>query len=347
MSVLRYFAIAVVTMVAFCEGQPKWFQDKENELLKTLQAAQAMKLNQLEEQGLRHVMEDVQQGRDPEGEDEVIRMELAYAFRNLMSLNPYDEARIKADFREVLGEKIANEIFEEGEKITEEELRKKQHVQKDLDFNKRQKGAWNHVVSDAKRGRDMTDHNKSILHRITLDASMIFALPPEELEAEKALLVLAYGEETAQRILDGIQVVHDEVKSKAQATSEAERAMKEVLAGKDIPHDQAQAAVATPVQVQAVRVNPAVQPQNAGVKPTQGQAVHPNPVPVKVPAANPAKAQTDAPNPSEGEAEAAQPAAQPNVAQRLRAKPAKGQPTRAQAAEATPTEMKDVDTGAT
>eukprot|EP00058_Branchiostoma_floridae_P016586 XP_002602074.1 hypothetical protein BRAFLDRAFT_127349 [Branchiostoma floridae] len=336
----------MATMVAFCEGQPKWFKDKENELLKTLQAAQAMKLNQLEEKGLRHVMEDVQQGRDPEGEDEVIRMELAYAFRNLMSLNPYDEARIKADFREVLGEKIANEIFEEGEKITEEELKKKQHVQKDLDFSKRQKGAWNHVVNDAKRGRDMTDHNKSILHRITLDASMIFALPPEELEAEKALLVLAYGEETAQRILDGIQVVHDEVKSKAQATSEAERAMKEVLAGKDIPHDQPQAAVATPVQVQAARVNPVAQAQGTGVKQDSGA----KPTQAKTAGANSAAKPQDAgAKPTQVQAVRANPAAQtrPNAAQLPRAKAAKGQPTRAQAAEATPTEEKDVDTGAT
>ncbi|CAH1255606.1 Hypp1570 [Branchiostoma lanceolatum] len=151
--------------------------------------------------------------------DETIRMELAYAFRNLMSLNPYQEEQIRQDFRQALGDDLAYEIFEEGEKITEEELRKKQHVQKDLDFSRREKGAWKHVVSDAKRDRDMTDHNKSILKRITIDASKIYALPPEEFEAEKAMLVMSYGPETAQRILDGIHVVHNEVKSKGRISA--------------------------------------------------------------------------------------------------------------------------------
>ncbi|KAI8499364.1 hypothetical protein Bbelb_231280 [Branchiostoma belcheri] len=270
MVVLRFLVIAMTATMAFCDEKAGWFQGKENDpVLRALMAAKDLQWNQKEENGVKQIIEDIQAGRDPTEESEVIRMELAYAFKNLMSLNPYREEQIRSWFRQFLGGDLASDVFQESEKIMNEELRKKSYVQHHLDFSRRQKGAWNHVVSDAKRDRDMTDHNKSILKRISTDASKVFALPPEDLEAEKAMLVMSYGQDTANRIMNGIQAVHDEVRGKAHAQSEAEKAMKELLAGHPA---QGQAVAEKPAQVQAAQEAKSVQVQAAAAKPAQVQA---------------------------------------------------------------------------
>ncbi|XP_019640650.1 PREDICTED: uncharacterized protein LOC109482386 [Branchiostoma belcheri] len=305
----------MMATMAFCDEKPGWFQGKENDLLRALMAAKDLQWNQKEENGVKQIIEDIQAGRDPTEESEVIRMELAYAFKDLMSLNPYREEQIKSWFRQFLGGDLASDVFQESEKIMNEELRKKSYVQHHLDFSRRQKGAWNHVVSDAKRDRDMTDHNKSILKRISTDASKVFALPPEDLEAEKAMLVMSYGQDTANRIMNGIQAVHDEVRGKAHAQSEAEKAMKELLAGHPA---QVQPVAAKPGQVQAADANPAqvqaatrTREDAAATKPAQAQAAAARPVQVQ--AADAKRTQEDAAG-TQGKSAAANPAKVENAA---------------------------------
>ncbi|XP_035682166.1 uncharacterized protein LOC118419733 isoform X2 [Branchiostoma floridae] len=83
------------------------------------------------------------------------------AFKRLLMLDPAAELQLKDQFRSILGSEKAEAVFEEAEKIMMEELQEEKKINKELDFNKNQKKAFNKLVKDVEHGKDPL-HERSI-----------------------------------------------------------------------------------------------------------------------------------------------------------------------------------------
>ncbi|XP_066297716.1 uncharacterized protein [Branchiostoma lanceolatum] len=232
MAFLKLIAV-ILMVVTFCEGDVPQvgpgsggpaFREKENNLLRLLLAEKDLKWNGNKVQGVRKVIDDIRRGKDPGAEDPATKMELALAYRDLLKENPFREEQIKEEFRQNLGQNIAQQLFDVSEKIMEAELKAKKQVENDFPMNYHEKNALKKLEKDVVNGKDPLSESAKIQRRISKDGAKLFRLAPEEQETEKAVLIATYGEK-GQDIWDAITVIRKEVQAKVNAETDAEKAM--------------------------------------------------------------------------------------------------------------------------
>ncbi|XP_035668030.1 uncharacterized protein LOC118410422 [Branchiostoma floridae] len=205
-----------------CAAAPTFDAETESKLMSVLKAAKGLKWNKQLEKGMETIVEDEESDKDPEKESDTVKDEIAMAFKRVLMLDPAAELQLKDQFRSILGSEKAEAVFEEAEKIMMEELQEEKKINKELDFNKNQKKAFNKLVKDVEHGKDPLHERNKIEKRIKEDAARILSLSPDEQEEEKSRFYAEYGEETGERVFQAIKIIHEEAVKKGAATKVAQ-----------------------------------------------------------------------------------------------------------------------------
>ncbi|CAH1240286.1 Hypp5966 [Branchiostoma lanceolatum] len=212
-----------ITLPCF-ESAPQTFDDEtESKLMAILKAAKGMKWNDQVEKGMETIIKDEEGDKDPEQESEIVKDEIAMAFKRMMMLDPSAEMTLKDEFRSILGAEKAETIFKEAEKIMWQELQEQARIDKELSLKTSQKKAFSKLVNDVEKGKDPLHERKKIEMKIKEDAAKILSLSPEDQEEEKDRFYAEYGEATGEKVFQAIKIIHEEAVKKAVASNAAQK----------------------------------------------------------------------------------------------------------------------------
>eukprot|EP00058_Branchiostoma_floridae_P002628 XP_002588116.1 hypothetical protein BRAFLDRAFT_124947 [Branchiostoma floridae] len=219
------------TTLPCLESAPQSFDTESvSKLLSILKAEKGLKWNDQAEEGIETIIEDEEGGQDPEQESEIVKDEIAMAFKRILMLDPSAEMQMKDQFRSILGHDKAEAVFQEAEKIMWQELQEQAKIDQELGLKTSEKKAFSKLVKDVEHGKDPLHERSKIEKKIKEDAAKILSLTPEEQEEEKNRFYAEYGEETGEKVFQAIRIIHEEAEKKAAASEVAHQELQEPAA---------------------------------------------------------------------------------------------------------------------
>ncbi|CAH1259439.1 Hypp2278 [Branchiostoma lanceolatum] len=169
-----------------------------------------------EEYAIGELMRDVDQGVDPEKEDEEMKIGVERFTDQVQRFSDKDKGKVKELFRENLGNAETETLFQDASKLAKEEDEKLKELRKDVGFQDDEKKAFKELVSDVIKGADAEAEGETELALMAHAEERVDKLNEDDKKQLQAMIASRYGEEQARRVFNEAKTIEKE-EDKSQA----------------------------------------------------------------------------------------------------------------------------------
>ncbi|XP_035675322.1 uncharacterized protein LOC118415049 [Branchiostoma floridae] len=206
-----------VTFKGIVEAESGGLNAKEKSLLSILAEARKLHWDKGEEYAIEELMRDVDQGVDPEKEDEEMKIGVERFTDQVQRFSDKDKEKVKEVFRENLGDAETETLFQDASKLAKEEDEKLKELRNDVGFQDDEKKAFKELVSDVVKGANAEAEGDTELALMAHAEERVEQLNEDDKKQLRAMIASRYGEEQARRIFDTAETIEMEEEDKNQA----------------------------------------------------------------------------------------------------------------------------------
>ncbi|XP_035674786.1 uncharacterized protein LOC118414701 isoform X1 [Branchiostoma floridae] len=178
----------------------------ENQLVKQL--GDKLKFSKNEEKAVEELIDDEKGKTDNESNNIPFRMQVDQIVEKLKVLKDDEIQKVRHLFNKKLGNVATDKIFLEAHRIYEDQQNANRALEEDLWLDKEEDEAFEKLVEDIETGNDPYKEDNKTLYGIGLFASSVTALPKDEQELVRGLIINRYGEDMGRRLLDKMREIN-------------------------------------------------------------------------------------------------------------------------------------------
>ncbi|CAH1259444.1 Hypp2280 [Branchiostoma lanceolatum] len=175
------------------------------------QLGEKLKFSENEEEVVEELINDEKGKTDNENNNLQFRMQVDQIVEKLKVLNDDEIQKVRHLFNKKLGGVATDKIFLEAHRIYQDEQDAFRELEEDLWLDKEEDEAFERLVKDLETGNDPYKEDNKTLYGIGQFASSVTALPKDEQELVRGLIMNRYGEDLGKRLLGKMAEINNHV----------------------------------------------------------------------------------------------------------------------------------------